>query len=138
VREPPMRMEVAERDSPQKRLGLFEPAAAIAVHDHDALALDGELAHTGERPVAIVVSPDHLDRCNAPQSIEGCSSVHVAGVEDQVDPAQHFEEAFRQASHELRAVCVGDHADPGHLRSLVQGVVINLIASVDKMIGCGF
>src|SRR5207302_6474112 len=51
VREPPMWMEVAERDSPEKRLGLLEPPAAIAVHGHDALALDHLLAHTGARPV---------------------------------------------------------------------------------------
>ena len=64
-----MWMEVAERDSPEKRLGLLEPPAAIAVHDHDALALDHHLAHKGERPVSIVVAPDHLDRCNLPQGL---------------------------------------------------------------------
>ena len=122
----------AERQSPEQGLRLLEPAAAIAMNDDDAPALDGDLpaqGQGGER--SIVVAANGLDRRDATQLRDGLGTIDVPGVNDQVHAAQDLEEAFGQMLQELRAVRVRNDSDSGRQAGIVREAGRNVRSTIN-------
>ena len=92
-----MWFEVAETQGPGKRVRLLEPAASVAVYEHDPLSCDHDLA--GHRQLCertIVIAPHGFDRCQAPQVGERFLRIDVASVQDEVDPLESLEDSRGQ------------------------------------------
>src|SRR5690242_14567280 len=82
-RKPAMRLVAAEGDRPQKSGGLLQPAAPVAVDEHDPPALHDELSMERQRrQVAVVVAPHRLDRGDPGELFQGGFAVDVPGVKD--------------------------------------------------------
>jgi len=60
-----------------------------------------------------MVAAHRLDGRDASQSVERGGSIHVPGMEDDLDAVQDVEQAVGQAVEKLRAVRVRDDADEG-------------------------
>ncbi len=134
-----MRPVVAEANRPQKRGGLFQPAAPIAVDEHDPPAFHQDLSMARQRrQTAVVVPPHRLDRGDPGELRQGGLAVDVPGVQDQVDPGEHLEDPVGQTVHELGAVSVRHHPDPHHGHSLANGRDPNLRFGLDKLIDRSF
>src|SRR5258708_2815463 len=111
-----MRPEIAEAQCPQQRVRLFEPATALAVHDHDPLSLHGDLTRGGEiRQRSIVIAPHGLDPRQTPERGERVPRIDVPGVEDQVDPCDDIAESIRKPVEKFGTVRIRHDAHPrGH------------------------
>lgn len=111
-----VRMQIAEAERPQQRLRFLHPAAPIAVDEHDAPALDRELAAQRQRrQMFIVVASHRFDWSDAFESRDRLRSVDITSVQDEIHPAKRFEDSIRETIEELRAVRVRDDPNPrGH------------------------
>src|SRR5260370_4676958 len=116
-RQASMRPEVAEAQSPKQGVRLWEPATALAVHDHDPFSLHGDVTRGGEiHRRSIVVTPHGFDRRQPPERRERVLRIDVAGVEDEVDPREDIEESIRKLVEKLGTVRVRYDSDPrGHV-----------------------
>jgi hypothetical protein len=106
------------------------------VDKNHSLALDHQL--TSRRQVgklSVVVTAHCVNGRDGGQGLEGRARVHVASVEDQVAAREGGEHSVGKAVDELRAVSVGDDADPcGQLGRSLSEFKSNLFnANLDKM-----
>ena len=106
-------MQIAKAERPQQCLRLLHPPAPIAVDENDAPALDCEF--TGQRyrrEIAVVVAPHRFDWGDAFKSGDCLGAADVARMQDEIDPAESFEDAIGEAIEELRTMGVRDNPDP--------------------------
>jgi hypothetical protein len=79
----------------------------------------GHLDHAPLREVEgmVMVTANRLHRRDPGELGQRVERTHVTGVEDQVNSREKLGDSARQVIEELRAVGVGNDADPGCLHS---------------------